>query len=273
MSANLGIDSLFRTLLPTSDKNYLPSCSGRGDTILTGMTVPDNDPSQPLKYWWVPAAASLPPSELVELNIWDGAGISPITMTAKRASLPNLPGNIAYPPYSVPLTNSTWIQTPGFPPNTFPSSWLSQMPDVLALQAMFPSSTLETGQQCYPNAVFNLDSRFPDWQPNVLVFPDGTKTFAGGLINSMYGPNPVNGGGRGNLGSFVNYGWVPLPHSAGVSLTTLGLPCLDIPAGYKIGQVENGITFITMLVPISGSNVTLTLSGDLPAGTYNVSSK
>jgi hypothetical protein len=255
MLPNLGVDTLFRTALPSSDPNYLPSCTGRTDPILRGMIIPDDDPTKPYRYWWDDNGTG-------NYTIWDGTQFTPLALSPAEAKVPNLPGIETYPTYIVPVTNAMWVRTPGFPPNTFPSSWLSQQADATALVAMFPGAVLLPGEAALPQAVFNLGNTPPAWQPWVMKLPDGTLTFAGGLIESMYGPNAVNGGGIGNPGSFVNYAWVPKPHPNGQSISTLGPPCISIPAGYKLARVQNGITFIYQLVPISGEAITV------PPGTY-----
>jgi len=255
MPANLGVDTLFRTSLPSTDPNFLPSCTGRTDPSLTGVIVPDDDPTQPYRYWWDPAGAGT-------YSIWDGSSLT--TVTVPNSKTPNLPGVETYPFYKVPFTNSTWIQVPGFPPNTFPSSWLSKQADASTLMGMFPGSRIQTGQQCFPAAVFNLDPNFPEWKPWVLVLSDGTKTFAGGLIEQMYGPNSINGGGRGNPGAWIARGWVPKPHPSGQSVSTIGPPCNPIPPGYQLQLVQNGVTFIWMLVPVGGNVI------NIPAGSYTL---
>lgn len=56
-----------------------------------------------------------------------------------------------------------------------------------------------------------LDPASP-YQPYVLVVVvDGTADFLGYRVAQMYGPNPVNGGGIGAPGAFVNGNWVPTP--------------------------------------------------------------
>lgn len=263
MASTLGIDTLFRTGLPSNDPTALPSCTGRTDMALGGMQVPDDDPTQPYRYWWDPAGAG-------SYLVWDGSALT--TVTVPNSKTPNLPGIETFPPYAVPVTNSTWVQVPGFPANTFPSSWLSQYADAVALLASFPNATLETGQQCFPAAVFNIDPAYAaTWQPWVMILPDGvTKTFAGGLIQQMYGPNSINGGGRGNPGAWIANGWVPTPPPSGQSSTTLGPPCNPVPAGYQLQRVQNGITFIWELVPVTGTTATIVVNSTIGPGTYTV---
>ena len=260
MAPALSIDTLFRTSLPASDPNFLSSCTGRSDPSLAGLAIPDDDPTQPYRYFYSKAAAALPPGQIIPVIIYVGSDImSTVDLTAAQLALPNLPGEENFPPYVVPFTNAMWTQTPGFPPNTFPSSWLSQEADVAALAALFPGASVQSGQACFPLATFNLGNAPAGWQPWVLVLPGGVKTFAGGPIQQMYGPNSVNGGGRGNPGAWVNNAWVPTPPPAGQSASTLGMPCLPVPAGYQLQRVENGITFIWELVPTGGTAATASI--------------
>lgn len=256
--AVLGLDTLFRTGLASTDQQFLPSCVDRADYLKqTNQQAPDDDPTQDYRYFWDKSAAKLPPTQPVVILIWNGSAMTPVAIPAGQLAVPNLPGVQLYPPYTVPVTDSMWTETPGFQPNTFPSSWLSQDADSKALLALFPGSKLQTGQECFPRAVFQLDPAYPDWKATVLVMSNGIQTFAGGLVLAMNGPNLVNGGGRGNPGSFdANGGWVPKPHPNGQSVSTIGTPCKPVPAGYTIQRVPNGVTFLYQLVPDGGATQT-----------------
>lgn len=54
-----------------------------------------------------------------------------------------------------------------------------------------------------------LDPASP-YQPYYLILPTGSD-FLGYRVAQMYGPNPINGGGIGAPGAFVNLTWTPTP--------------------------------------------------------------
>lgn len=261
MLPNLALTTLYRVNLAPTDPQFLPSCINRDDYFKqTGKQAKGDDPTRPYQYFWSKAAAKLPPNKMVTVLIYNGSATEPalseIQMRAGDLAQPNLPGDETFPLYTVPVTGAMWKQDPNqVEPNTFPSSWLSKKEYADALAAMFPSSQLETGQECYPKAVFTLNNTPPEWQPWVIVYANGVKDFCGGKILEMYGPNNVNGGGVGSPGEWVNdanthNGWVPGPHPPGQSVSTLNSPCTPVPDGYELKGVQNGFTFIPMLVPI-----------------------
>jgi len=265
----LTISSLFQTLLPRTDPNFKPSCIDRADyQKQTGKQADDNDPSWPIQNWWSPAAAQLPPDQLVPVLLWKG-GLSTVSIPAGRLAKPNLLGDQTFAPYVVPFTNAMWVQNPDLwpTPNTFPSSWLSTDADVAALLALFPGATAQTGQECFPKAIFQLGNTPVDWKPTVIVFANGLKSFAGGEILKMYGANTQNGGGKFNPGKFLWNSdnsaifWVPVPVPVGQSTAIQGTPCNPIPEGYKMIVVWNGITPTYEIVPIGSTPATITISG------------
>lgn len=275
-----GIANLYRTGLSTTDPNFLPSAGSRSDyQAQTGLQAANHDPSKPNKFWWDPAAATLPPTQSITYQAWNGSltqpALVPLTLTAAEAAAVNIPGDMTYSPFVLPdATGVTWASNAQFTPTPLPANSLCTLADAQRLASMIPGSKIISGQQQFPNGTFLLNGQaYPASaaaQPWWIVLPTGVGGFAGVAVQAMDEPHGKGAPCRWVANASGYYDLVFDLPSDSESSSTMAIPCNAVPAGFYLASVVNGLIPTVEILPVGNAGITITISGPLAAGVYSI---